>query len=47
MVKAIVYTTNTGHTAEYAALLGKETGLPVFPLSQAAIQLKKNTPISS
>ncbi len=45
MVKAIVYTTNTGHTAEYAALLGKETGLPVFPLSQAAIQLKKNTPI--
>ena len=28
---AIVYTSNTGFTAEYAALLGQATGLPVYP----------------
>ena len=26
----IVYTSNTGYTARYAALLGEKTGLPVF-----------------
>ena len=32
---AIVYTSNTGYTAEYARLLGKNTGLPVYALSEA------------
>ena len=27
---AIVYTSNTGYTAEYARLLGQGTGLPVY-----------------
>lgn len=29
-MKAIVYTSNTGSTARYAKLLGRETGLPVY-----------------
>ena len=32
---AIVYTSNTGYTAEYASLLGRETGLPVYSLEKA------------
>lgn len=31
---AIVYTSNTGFTAKYAALLGKATGLPVYEQSK-------------
>ena len=34
-MKAIVYTTNAGSTARYAALLGEKTGLPVYALAQA------------
>lgn len=30
---AIVYTSNTGYTAEYANLLGKKAGLPVYDLA--------------
>lgn len=33
-MKVIVYTSNTGHTAEYAIILGKTTGLPVYPLKE-------------
>ena len=29
MISAIVYTSNSGYTAEYARLLGRATGLPV------------------
>lgn len=32
---AILYTTNTGSTQRYAALLSQATGLPAFPLVQA------------
>ena len=32
---AIVYTSNTGFTAKYAALLGQATGLPVYEASRA------------
>ena len=35
MIQAIVYTSNTGSTAQYAELLAKETGLPVFSAAQA------------
>lgn len=34
-MQAILYTSNTGFTARYAALLGQHTGLPVYTLSQA------------
>ena len=32
---AIVYTSNTGYTKQYAELLGKKTSLPVYELSKA------------
>ena len=34
MISAIVYTSNSGYTAEYARLLGQATGLPVNDLRQ-------------
>lgn len=36
---AIVYTSNTGYTEQYARLLGKRTGLPVYSLSEAGAKL--------
>ena len=32
---AIIYTTNTGSTEQYAKLLSRETGLPCYPLAKA------------
>lgn len=42
---AIVYTSNTGHTARYAEMLGKKTGLPVFSAEQARKELEKGAEI--
>ena len=36
---AIVYTSNTGYTAQYAKLLGEKTGLPVYSLAEAGAKL--------
>lgn len=44
-MKAIVYTSNTGFTARYAAMLGEKTGLPVYTLKEACKKLEKKTPI--
>ena len=33
--KAIVYTSNTGYTAQYAALLAKKTGLRAYAMNEA------------
>ena len=41
---AIVYTSNTGFTAEYASLLGGETGLPVYALEDAKKKPAPNQP---
>ena len=38
-VNAIVYTSNTGYTAQYAKLLGNNTGLPVYSLREAEERL--------
>lgn len=35
MINAIVYTSNTGHTKQYAEMLGEKTGLPVYDLKAA------------
>lgn len=43
--KAIVYTSNTGHTAAYARLLGERTGLPAYSLDAAGEALKRGCPI--
>lgn len=42
---AIVYTSNTGFTAQYASLLGGKTGLPVYTLDDAEKKLPRNSPI--
>ena len=42
---AIVYTSNTGYTAEYARLLGQATGLPVYALSEASGKLNSGAAI--
>ena len=44
-VKAIVYTSGTGPTAEYAKLLGKKTKLPVYSLDDAENELPKGSEI--
>ena len=42
--KVILYTSNTGFTAQYAALLSQQTGLPCFAL-KAAGHIQPGTPI--
>ena len=44
-MKVIVYTSNTGHTAEYSKMLGEKIGLPVYALNEAAKKLQKGTEI--
>ena len=36
---AIIYTSKTGHTRQYALLLGKEIGLPVYSYDEAISRL--------
>ena len=45
MIKAIVYTSNTGSTAQYARMLGELVQLPVFSLPDAARKLENQTEI--
>ncbi len=42
---AIVYTSNTGFTAEYARMLGDKTGLPVYTLADAEKNLAQGSRI--
>lgn len=44
-MNAIVYTSNTGHIAQYAKLLGEKTGLLVYELSTALKKLEKGTSV--
>ena len=44
-MNGIVYTSNTGYTAAYAALLGEKTGLPVYDLQTAKKALPKGAEI--
>ena len=44
-MNAIIYTSNTGHTKEYANILSQKTGLPVIELNDALMHLKKDTPV--
>ncbi|MEA4966032.1 MAG: hypothetical protein VB055_09455 [Oscillospiraceae bacterium] len=45
MLKAIIYTSNTGYTAEYAKLLGEKTGLPVSSLEKAETKISPSSEI--
>ena len=42
---AIVYTSNTGHTRQYALLLGEQVGLPVYSLEEANSHLSGGSPV--
>ena len=42
---AIVYTSNTGHTRQYALLLGKQIGLPVYSLEETNSHLSGGSPV--
>ena len=42
---AIVYTSGTGHTRQYALLLAEQLGLPVYTLEEAAAQLPGDSPV--
>lgn len=42
---AIVYTSSTGHTARYAAMLGRAASLPVYTLEEAKTALEEGAPI--
>ena len=42
---AIVYTSNTGHTRQYALLLGEQIGLPAYSLDEANAQLSGGSPV--
>lgn len=43
-IKAIVYTSNTGYTAEYAKMLASKTGLPLYPIEESK-KLEKGSSI--
>jgi hypothetical protein len=45
MIRAIVYTSNTGYTAAYAKLLGEKLSLPVFSLARAKEQVSAGSEI--
>lgn len=45
MIKAIIYTTNTGNTERYAKMLGHQIDLPVYALEDAKKALQKGTEI--
>lgn len=44
-VKAIVYTSNAGHTRAYAELLSKRTGLPAYDLASAGRSLSRGAAV--
>ena len=46
MIQAIVYTSETGTTAQYAHMLAERTGLPVYALKEAGSTLAANTEIA-
>ena len=44
-MKAIIYTTNTGSTAQYAKMLAEQTGLPVFSMEEAKSEVEAGSEI--
>ena len=42
---AIIYTSNTGYTKQYADLLGEKTRLPVYNLTEAEVKVPTGTPV--
>lgn len=40
-MKAIVYTSQTGHTQRYAQMLAERTGVPAYSLKEAGKSLRR------
>ena len=45
MVKAIIYTSQTGFTRKYARLLAQETGLMAYELGKAPGKIQSDDPV--
>ena len=45
MIKSIVYKSSTGHTKQYAEMLGESLRIPVYNLEEVKSSLKKNDEI--
>ena len=46
-MKAIVYTSQTGHTQRYAQMLAERTGVPAYSLKEAGKSLRRGREITS
>ena len=44
-MEAIIYTTNTGSTSQYAKMLAEQTGLPVFSMEEAKSEVEAGSEI--
>lgn len=44
-MRAIVFTTNTGHTAEYVGILSENTGLSIYSLETSLKELPQQTEV--
>lgn len=44
-MKAIIYTTNTGSTAQYAKMLSEKTGIPAFSTEEAKEKVEKGNEV--
>ena len=44
-VQAIVYTSNTGYTREYALMLGEKTNLPVYSLQESSGKIARDSSV--
>ena len=44
-MEAIIYTTNTGSTAQYAKMLTEQTGLPAFSMEEAKSKVEEGSEI--
>ena len=44
-MKAIIYTTNTGSTAQYAKMLAEQTGVPAFSMEEAKSKVEEGSEV--
>ena len=44
-MKAIIYTSATGHTERYAKMLSEKTGIPAYPAKEAKSALPRGSEI--
>ena len=45
MIKAIIYTSNAGHTKRYAEMSAEKLGIPAYSLKEAKKQVRKKSDV--